>query len=135
MSILDKFKKKKPEKIEKPVISKPVMPKKEGIRDKKRLAVIYGILKEPHITEKATGLAEDKNKYVFKISAKANKTEIKKAILDLYGVNVTKVNIIHMAPKKRRLGRFEGWKKGLKKGFKKAVVTLKQGDKIEIMPR
>lgn len=94
----------------------------------------FRILKAPHITEKAAALAE-KGKYIFKVYSGANKVEIKKAIEGFYGVKVRKVNIVHMKPKKRRLGRIEGWKGGLKKGFKKAIVTLKEGEKIEVMPR
>jgi len=43
--------------------------------------------------------------------------------------------MVHTAPKKRRLGRHQGWRHGLKKGFKKTIVTLKKGDKIELLPR
>jgi large subunit ribosomal protein L23 len=100
---------------------------------KKALVEAYQIIREPHITEKATYLGE-RNKYIFKIYPKANKIEVKKAIESLYPVKVEKVNIIHSAPKKRRLGKFDGWRQGLKKGYWKAVVTLKKGDKIEIIP-
>jgi large subunit ribosomal protein L23 len=88
------------------------------------------ILIAPHITEKATNLAE-KNRYVFRIWQKANKNEIKKAIEDLYKVNVIDVKIINVPPKERRLGRISGWKKG----FKKAIVKIKGGQKIEVMPK
>ena len=62
------------------------------------------ILKAPHITEKATNLAE-KNQYVFKVWGKANKNEIKKAIESLYKVKVMDVKIINVPAKRRRLGR------------------------------
>lgn len=84
------------------------------------------ILKAPHVTEKAMSLGRE-NKYIFKVTPNANKPEIKKAIQELYGVRVKDVNIINIPRKKRRLGRSEGFKSG----FKKAVVTLKQGEKIE----
>lgn len=87
------------------------------------------VLKEPHITEKATNLAE-KNQYTFKVFPDSNKKEIKKAVEDLYEVDVTKVRIINVPPKKRRLGRIEGFRSG----FKKAIVTIKEGQKIEVMP-
>ncbi|KPJ55009.1 hypothetical protein AMJ47_02440 [Parcubacteria bacterium DG_72] len=91
----------------------------------------WKVLAEPHITEKATYLEKD-NKYVFKVFVKANKTEIKKAVESLYGVNVEKVAIINIPRKKRRAGRQrEGWRKG----YKKAVVEIQKGQKIEIMPR
>jgi len=95
---------------------------------------IYKIIKEPHITEKA-GILADQNKYVFKVYPRANKVEVKKAIEALYRVKVDKVHMVHSAPKKRRLGRHQGWRQGLKKGFKKAIVSLKKGDKIELLPR
>ena len=88
------------------------------------------ILKAPHITEKATNLAE-KNQYVFRVWQKANKNEIKKAIENLYKVKVMDVKIINVPAKRRRLGRISGWKKG----FKKAIVRIKEGQKIEVLPR
>jgi large subunit ribosomal protein L23 len=88
------------------------------------------ILKAPHITEKATNLAE-KNQYVFRVWQKANKNEVKKAIENLYKVKVMDVKIINVPAKRRRLGRISGWKKG----FKKAIVRIKEGQKIEVMPK
>jgi len=87
-------------------------------------------LKSPRITEKATLLTE-KNQYVFKVFPAATKKEIKKAIEDLYGVEAVSVKIINVLPKKRRLGRIEGWRKG----YKKAIVKIKEGQKIEVLPR
>jgi len=101
---------------------------KVSLEKKGRLA--WRVLKEPHITEKATFLAQE-NQYVFKVFPDANKTEIKKAIEELYGVEVEKVRIINVPKKRRRLGRIEGWRKG----YKKAIVKLKPGQKIEIIPR
>lgn len=127
MALLDKFKKKeKPEKekkIEKVAVDRKVI--------KEQVPGAYRIIRKPHITEKATFLA-GQNKYIFKVSSEANKVEVKKIIEALYGVKVEKVNLIHMAPKKRRLGRTEGWRHGLKKGFKKAIATLAKGEKIEL---
>lgn len=100
----------------------------------KKAPLAYRIIKEPHITEKANFLA-DQNKYVFKVFSKANKIEIKKIIEALYGVKVEKVHLIHSSPKKRRLGRSEGWRHGLKRGFKKAIITLAKGEKIELLPK
>ena len=87
----------------------------------------YNIVKEPHISEKATDLAE-KNKYTFKVYNNTNKPEIKKSVEGIYGVNVLDVNIIKAPRKKRRMGRTEGFKKA----FTKAVVTVKEGQKIEL---
>jgi large subunit ribosomal protein L23 len=91
---------------------------------------ISKILKAPQITEKATLLAK-KNQYVFKVWPRANKTEIKKAIKELYGVDVISVKIIRVPAKRRRLGGIRGWKKG----YKKAIVKIKEGQKIELLPR
>ncbi len=145
MALLDKFKKKlKKEEVKKVKEEEPERerPKKEKLVKKeapktvvkKQTAQAYRVIKEPHITEKATFLTEQ-NKYVFKISSSANKAETKKAIEALYGVKVKKIHIVHSAPKRRRLGRHEGWRSGLKRGFKKAIVTLKEGEKIELLPK
>jgi len=88
------------------------------------------ILIAPQITEKATMLAQ-KNQYVFKVYPGANKNEIKKAIEKLYDIQVLDVKIINIPGKKRRLGRISGWKKG----YKKAIVKIKEGQKLEIMPK
>lgn len=87
----------------------------------------YRTLQEPWITEAATRLAEI-NKYVFKIGKKISKSEIKKAVEDLYKVAVINVRTISIPSKKRIRGRIEG----KKAGFKKAIVTLKEGDSINI---
>ena len=77
------------------------------------------------VTEKSTLLAQD-NKYMFKVHQQANKYQIKDAVENYYGVVVTKVNIIKIHPKKRIQGRTVG----VKKGYKKAIVTLRAGDTI-----
>lgn len=88
----------------------------------------FDVIKKPHISEKALGLSE-KRKYVFKISTSANKTEIKKAVEGLYKVSVESVNIIK-APEKPK--RFKGVL-GTKSGYKKAIVTLADGNTIDVM--
>jgi len=90
----------------------------------------WRVLKTPHVTEKAAALSE-KNQYVFKVWPRANKTEIGKAIEDIYGVDVLSVRIIKVPRKQRRLGKVQGWRKG----YKKAIVKIKEGQKIEIMPK
>ena len=106
--------------------------KKPEIKEpKKKIAEEpYKVLVSHHITEKATEL-EKENKYVFKVFQKTNKIEIKKAIEDLYDVDVVDVKIINVPRRRKRLGRQEGWKKG----YKKAIVKVKKGQKIEIMSR
>ncbi|MBI4359302.1 MAG: 50S ribosomal protein L23 [Candidatus Nealsonbacteria bacterium] len=84
------------------------------------------VLTAPHVTEKATQLAGE-NQYVFKVFAPANKIEIKKAIESLYNVKVQAVRIINVPAKQRKRGRTQGWKKG----YKKALIQIKEGQKIE----
>jgi large subunit ribosomal protein L23 len=96
---------------------------------KRKDVVAAMLLKEPHISEKATDLSEN-GKYIFKVYPNANKSEIKKAIASLYGVAVKDVNIINIKTKKRIMrGRI-----GEKPGYKKAIITLERGHKIEILP-
>ena len=99
-------------------------------RAPKRVGEAWRVLKTPQVTEKATGLV-DQNQYVFKVWPRANKVETKKAIEDLYGVDVISVKIIKVPRKRRRLGRISGWRKG----YKKAIVKIKEGQKIEVLLR
>jgi len=100
------------------------------LKSKKDSEVACRILKYPHVTEKATDLTKA-SQYVFNVYESANKTEVKKAVEDVYGVKVVSVKIIKIHPKRRRLGRIEGWRKG----YKKAIVKLAHGQQIEILPR
>ena len=84
-------------------------------------------VRNPIITEKATILSEQ-NKSVFKVHLKANKKTIKKNIEKLFKVNVIKINIINRKPKlKMKQGR-----KSYKSGYKKAIITLKKGQSIDL---
>lgn len=86
------------------------------------------ILIQPRISEKAGKLAQ-MNKYVFMVAKATNKVEVKKAVEAAYKVKVLQVNVINNQGKSRTFGRV----KGRTQGFKKAIVTLRQGDKIEGM--
>jgi len=140
MALRNIFKKKKiEEKKEKPVEEVKSVEEKKGEKEKvvppkKERKTVAGeafrILKAPHVTEKATDLGKI-NQYVFKVWERANKTEIKKAIEDLYKVKVIDVKIINVPAKRRRSGRISGWKKG----YKKVIVRIKEGQKIEVLPR
>lgn len=88
----------------------------------------FNVIKQPHISEKGTYLAE-KNQYIFDVSPTFSKQEIKKSVEGIYGVNVLSVNTIKIPAKKRRLGKTEGFRKK----YKKAIVTIKEGEKIEIL--
>ncbi len=84
------------------------------------------VIVKPIITEKSS-LISVNNKYVFQVSTNVNKIEIRNAIERLFNVKVTGVNTLNVKGKKKRLGRFEG----VTASWKKAVVTLKDGYKIE----
>jgi large subunit ribosomal protein L23 len=92
--------------------------------------VAWKVLSWPHITEKATALSKE-NQYIFRVAPRSNKIEIKQAIEDVYGVNVEGVRVVNIPAKRRRLGRTRGWKSG----YKKAIVKIKKGQEIEVLPR
>jgi len=134
MGLFNVFKKKKPVAKKKTTVPKgrDIVKNAEPIKKappKTKESATAGLLKEPHVSEKATFLSEN-GKYVFKVYKNANKSEIKKAISNLYGVAVKEINIINVKTKTRILkGR-----KGEKSGYKKAIITLEKGHKIEILP-
>lgn len=121
MSPFNPFKKKEEEKIEEKI--EPQKPKK------KTVGTGFGILSSPHITEKATAHSE-KGKYIFKVESSANKIEIKKAVQGMYGVVVASVRIINVKGKIKRRGKSFS----RAKSFKKAIVELEKGHKIDILP-
>ena len=81
----------------------------------------------PHITEKSTNLSEQ-NKIIFKVPHKANKKNLKKSIEKIFKVNVTKINIIN---KRSKIKVARGRKIKIS-GFKKAIVTIKKGQNIDL---
>lgn len=83
------------------------------------------ILLHSYVSEKAARL-ENLNQYVFKVSKKANKPEVKKAVQNHYKVTVTDVRMVNMPTKTRTVGRHIG----TRSGFRKAIVTLAEGDSI-----
>ncbi len=88
---------------------------------------VNDIIIRPVITEKATELAKQ-NKYVFRVHKKANKDMIEKAINSIFGVTPEKVNVMIVRGKRKRVR----YNYGYTASWKKAIVTLKEGDKIEI---
>ena len=102
---------------------------KKKARAKKTSGIAPKVLISPIITEKTTELSLN-NQYVFLVPKETGKIEIKKAIKDLYGTDAEKVNIINIPRKRKTIGRTPGWKKG----YKKAVVKLKKGQKIDLTP-
>jgi large subunit ribosomal protein L23 len=90
------------------------------------------VLIKPILTEKANGQQEKLKRYAFKVNRRANKLEIKKAVEDFYGVAVVDVNTL-VAPGKNKT-RFTkaGYIKGVRPAYKKALVTLAEGDTIDL---
>ena len=86
------------------------------------------IIKAPVITEKVATLGQNLNQYVFKVDSRANKTEIKQAIEKIFKVKVAAIRTLNVKPKKRRVGRYTG----LTNRTKKAIVTLAEGQTIEL---
>lgn len=114
--------------------------KKAGVRKKvakegkatrvfKESKVAWRVLARPHVTEKSTGLTA-LGQYTFRVFNNTTKQEVKRAIEDIYGVHVVGVRKISVPRKRRRRGRQIGWKSG----YIKAIVSLKKGDKIEVLP-
>ena len=85
------------------------------------------IVKYPIITDKATRLLEN-NQYSFVVDRYSDKIEIKEAIENLFDVKVIKINTCRLPRKKKRVGRYIGWKPQ----YKKAIVTLSEGDVINL---
>jgi large subunit ribosomal protein L23 len=89
----------------------------------------FDVVETIRLTEKGTLLSEKENKYIFRVNPRANKLQIKRAIEQLFGKKVADVNTCNYAGKKKRerkanFGRRSHWKK--------AIVTLKEGEKIEL---
>ncbi|MFL6527704.1 MAG: 50S ribosomal protein L23 [Chthoniobacterales bacterium] len=90
----------------------------------------FDIIQTASLTEKSSLLGEKHNKYVFRVSPRANKIQIKQAIEKLFGKKVVGVNTCNYAGKKKRERRADY---GRKNHWKKAIVTLKEGDKIDLV--
>lgn len=87
----------------------------------------FDIIQAPIITEKTMGLKESYNKYTFKVAKSANKVEIKNAVEEIFKVKVESVNTITVLPKRARVGQHVGFKPA----YKKAIVKLAEGNKID----
>jgi large subunit ribosomal protein L23 len=86
------------------------------------------VLIAPVVSEKSYGQIGERGKYTFRVHPDAHKTQVRQAVEELFDVKVTSVNIVQMPAKPKRRGMI----KGTKPGWKKAIVELKAGDKIEI---
>ncbi len=88
----------------------------------------HDLIVRPLLTEKSTSLRENHNKVCFVVRREANRTSVKQAVEEALNVKVEKVNIINMIGKTKRLNRFVG----KRPDWKKAVVTLKKGEKLDL---
>ncbi|ALA57636.1 50S ribosomal subunit protein L23 [Nitrospira moscoviensis] len=89
---------------------------------------MHAVLVQPLLTEKITGLREKTNTVGFIVHPEANRVQIKQAVEALLKVKVEKVNVLNVRGKVKRLGRFSG----KRSDWKKAFVTLKEGEKLEM---
>jgi len=90
------------------------------------------VLIKPILTEKANAQQEKLKRYAFKVNRKANKLEIKKAVEDFYGVAVVDVNTLVVPGKNKTKFTKAGFVKGVKPAYKKALVTVAEGDTIDL---
>ncbi len=91
-----------------------------------------GVLMRPVITEKVNSQIEKSNRYTFVIDKRANKLEVKKAVEEFYGVKVEDVNTARVPAKNKTRMTKAGILSGRKSGYKKAIVTLAEGDSIDL---
>ena len=89
------------------------------------------IIIKPIVTEKMTEMGEKSNRYGFMVERTANKVEIKKAVEEMYNVQVLDVNTMVVAPKRMQRWTRSGLLRGKSNAYKKAVVTLKEGETID----
>ena len=88
---------------------------------------IFDVLRAPKMSEKTLSLKEEANQFAFEVDQRGNKIQIKESIEKSFKVSVLKVRTMNVRGKKKRLGRYQG----LKSSWKKAIITLKEGDTIE----
>ncbi len=130
MNILNKFKKEKKDKTQVDLDTEKQV-KVDGVRvgSHYRLNQSASMVKYIWVTEKSVNLV-NLGQYSFVVDKNLNKSEIKKAIGLIYGVKVVSVNIINIKGKSRRMGKSVG----RTSSYKKAIATLKQGQKIDVIP-
>ena len=87
------------------------------------------IIIRPLVTEKTLKIQEENNTVVFEVAKGTNKIQIRQAIEEIYDVKVESINIVNVKPRTKRMGKYEG----LTKAVKKAYVVLKEGSKIAIL--
>ena len=90
---------------------------------------VHQIIRKLLVTEKSTLARDESNKYIFEVNRKANKVEITHAVEKLFKVKVVDVHVMHVLGKKKRTGKVMGQKSS----WKKAIVTLTAGNRIDII--
>lgn len=90
------------------------------------------VLIKPIISEKSDALSEKSSKYSFVVARRSNKIEIKNAVQSLYGVNVASVNTMVVPGKRKTRNTKSGVLKGMVSPYKKAIVTLEDGEQIDL---
>lgn len=93
------------------------------------MSEVYSVIKRPLLTEKGTDQKESMNKYLFEVDRGANKIQVKNAVEKIFSVKVDDVHTVNVKGKVKRVGR----NIGKRSDWKKAIVTLKAGEKIEII--
>ena len=91
----------------------------------------FDVIRSPLLTEKTTDLRDHMGQICFKVDSRANKKQIADAIEKIFGVKVVGVRTVNTKPKPRTLGKYSGYKPG----YKKAIISLKEGDKIDIFEK
>ena len=99
--------------------------------DRSLVVIRYSVITFPH-TDPEIHLAANLNQYTFEVNPRANRKEVARAVEKVFNVSVTKVNILNRKPK-AKTDRSRGGRPGTKGGLKKAIVSLKEGDKIELV--
>ena len=103
--------------------------KKEVAANKRATVHDFDVIVEPVITEKTMSLMQEQNKVTVRVNKKANRADVKKAFEKIFGVTVTQVNIVNVPAKETTRG---GRYRGTISGFKKAVITVKEGQAIDL---
>lgn len=91
----------------------------------------FDVIRSPLLTEKATDLRDHKGQVCFKVNPRSNKRQVAAAVEKIFNVTVEGVRILNAKPKPRSLGKHSGYKPG----YKKAIVSLKEGDTIDIFEK
>ncbi|KKR57379.1 MAG: 50S ribosomal protein L23 [Candidatus Uhrbacteria bacterium GW2011_GWE2_40_58] len=113
---------------EAPVVEKTTVSKSKSSRSKKEMKIISdAVIIRPLVTEKASFLASQ-SQYLFEVKLEANRIQVYKSIIALYGVKPVSVNIVNMKGKRVRFGRTNG----RRKDWKKAIVTIPKGKTIDV---